>query len=264
MREAQQSLLVCADDFGMNPAIDAAVLELAAAGRLQATSCMADGPSLAADAPALLASGLQTGLHLNFTEKLAWDGLYLPLGALLRASWLRRLDRRALQAQIARQLDGFEDAFGRAPHFVDGHQHVHQVPQIRELLLAELGRRYPGRLPWLRRTTAGKLAGLPWRLRAKARLIGALGAGALARQAQREGYALNRRFLGAYDFQGGAAAYARWLAAWRANAQPGDLMMCHPATAATPGDALGAQRVAEFEVLMAAPPADGAPARPRA
>ncbi|WP_262356388.1 ChbG/HpnK family deacetylase, partial [Bordetella pertussis] len=46
-------IAVCGDDFGMNEAIDGALIELAGAGRLSAVSCMPLAPAFAADAPAL-------------------------------------------------------------------------------------------------------------------------------------------------------------------------------------------------------------------
>ena len=48
---------------------------------------------------------------------------------------LRLLDRNRLAIEIATQLKAFVTAFGRAPDFVDGHQHVHLFPQVREPLL---------------------------------------------------------------------------------------------------------------------------------
>ncbi len=48
------------------------------------------------------------------------------------AHWLRPED---LEVEIARQFSAFQSAFGRAPDYVDGHQHIHVFPQIREALL---------------------------------------------------------------------------------------------------------------------------------
>ncbi len=243
------SLIVCADDFGMNPAIDEGIVRLSELGRLDAASCMPQGSSFARSAPALLGTPLQRGLHLNFTETMGGPGLFLPLNRLIGLAWLRRLDRKTVRAQIARQLDKFEDVMLQRPDFVDGHQHVHQFPVIRDCLLQELLRRYGGALPWLRSTVPAALPGLPWRMQYKARVIGALGARRLARQASGHGFARNHRFLGVYDFKGGAPGYAALLRQWLQLARDGDLLMCHPAAWLVESDALGAQRRAEFEVL---------------
>lgn len=271
-------VVLCADDFGMSPGIDTGIIRLAAQGRLSAASCLARGPTFASHAPALAATGVQVGLHLNFTERLgppeaergaagrrpgdqaspvrepyaAPTGLYLPLSVLIRRAYLRRLDGRVLRAQIQDQLDGFETAFGRPPDFVDGHQHVHQLPQIRQALLDTLQRRYRGMaLPWLRSTRAISLDGTPAGHRRKAAIIQALGAAALARRANRAGFGLNARFAGVYDFRGGEAAYRALLSEWLRRIGDGDVLMCHPAAQADASDPLGPQRVAEFNVLSA-------------
>src|SRR5690606_16674643 len=139
-------------------------------------------------ASTLMQTGIQTALHLNFTEALTRPGFYLPLAMLIRRAYLRRLDVDTVRSQISRQLDAFEEVFGRARHFVDGHQHIHQLPQIREALMALLAQRYPGPArPWLRCTRAAALGTTPFRYRAKAAIIQALGASKLARLAGANG-----------------------------------------------------------------------------
>lgn len=243
-------VVLCADDFGMSPAIDTGIIRLAEQGRLSAASCLSQGPAFAVHAAALAETGVQAGLHLNFTEPLGQAGLYLPLGALIHQAYLRRLDAAAVRAQILRQLDGFEAVLGRAPDFVDGHQHVHQLPQIREALLEALAKRYPSQArPWLRSTRAAALGGLPARHRVKAGIIQALGAQALARRARGAGFHLNARFAGVYDFRGGEAVYRVLLRNWLRGLADGDLLMCHPAAHVDAADPMGAQRAAEFNVL---------------
>lgn len=243
-------IVICADDFGMDSAIDDAILQLGQQGRLNAASCLTQGASFAGGADALRRSTLSCGLHLNFTEMPVGDGgICMPVGRLIRQAWLRRLDPVAVRAQIVLQLDHFETHMRRAPDFVDGHQHVHQFPVIRDALLQILAQRYGERRPWLRSTVAGSLSGLPWSMRYKAHLISALGAHRLRRMARSGSYAQNRRFLGVYDFKGGVSSYSRLMRQWLSLAESGDLIMCHPAVRAVPGDVLGAQRRAEYELL---------------
>lgn len=245
--EGYRRIVLCADDFGMNSAIDAGVLKLAASGRLSATSFLVDGPTGRGSVHALLDAGLQVGLHLNLTEDFGQPGLCMPLGRLIRAAYLRRLPVSEVVATVSRQLDQFHALMGRPPDYVDGHQHVHQLPGVRGPLLETLARLVP--LPWLRNTEHPRSVGLPLRLRAKARVIAALGAGSLAREARSRGFVLNPGFLGVYDFQGGQPAYQRWLRCWLTQARAGDVLMCHPAFGEGSGDALSTQRQAEFAVL---------------
>jgi predicted glycoside hydrolase/deacetylase ChbG (UPF0249 family) len=247
---AARQLAICCDDFGLHGGVNAAVQQLAEMGRVQATGCLVGGPGWAGSAPLLrrLAdSGVEIGLHLDFTEFPLLAGSRRRLPGLILASLMHRLDRQALGDEIRAQLDAFERHLGRPPAFVDGHQHVHQLPQIRLQLLDELDRRYPAPRPWLRSTRAGP--GAP----PKARLIEALGAGGLAALARRRGYRQNRHLLGVYDFRGGAARYRELLGGWLAGAANADLLMCHPSLEWHNGDASSDARRAEFDVLSAAP-----------
>ena len=258
MAEAsEKKIVVCADDYGMSTAVNQAVLQLAQMGRLNATSCLVDGPAFAQGAPALKDSGIQMGLHLNFTEKLvATQGIYKPLGQLVRACWLRSLPRAQVNRQINHQLDRFEQLLQCAPQFVDGHQHVHQFPVIRTELLKVLAQRYSSHKPWLRSTCAGSLAGLAIRQRIKAGVVQMLGGSLFRHLATQQGFQVNNGFLGVYDFQGGQEAYLRYLRCWLGNARQGDLLMCHPAAMLDPADALALQRLAEFNVLGSGAVAD--------
>ncbi len=193
------------------------------------------------------------GLHLDLTESPLLLRPFQPLTRLIRDSFLHRLDRKALRAEIRAQLDTFEQAIGRAPAYIDGHQHVHQFPVVRSELLEELGDRYGWSKPWLRSTrrARGTWAGLrpacrdlvkPW-------VIEQLGSRGLASIARRVGYPQNAHLLGVYDFRGGPRRYQEFLAAWLSAARNGDLLMCHPSLPTHANDPLIEARSAEFRVL---------------
>lgn len=247
-------VVVCGDDFGMNADVDEGMIALAGMGRVSAVSCLTLGPTFAANAPRLAALDVDIGLHLNLSETLRAGAEPMPaLGALILKAYAGLLDAAWVEAQLVRQFDAFEAAFGRAPDYVDGHQHVHQLPGIRQRLLALMARRY-GTLagvqtPWLRQTAPGMQCGMPLKESVKARVIGALGASALAREARSSGLRTNRRLLGVYAFDGGKRRYAHFLQTWLFNAREGDLVMCHPALGSERGSAMARQRRAEFDVL---------------
>jgi predicted glycoside hydrolase/deacetylase ChbG (UPF0249 family) len=247
-----RSIAICADDFGMNDSVDDGILELAAMRRLSAVSVLTQGPSIDHRAAELATLDVDLGVHLNFTEALGQSGLFMAIGPLVARSYTSGLDRSAITAQIERQLDAFEARFGRAPNYVDGHQHVHQLPRIREALLATLGRRYGPQAPWIRITTPGDLRHVPAGARVKAHIIAGLGSMAFARAVARAGLSRNRRFLGVYDFTGGEDGYSTLMQGWLDGAQAGDLMMCHPAKSISDATPMARQRVAEFQVLSSA------------
>jgi predicted glycoside hydrolase/deacetylase ChbG (UPF0249 family) len=247
-------LAVCVDDFGLGEGVNQAVLALARLGRISATSCMVGAARFPPGVPALrelAPATLDVGLHLDLTEAPGDARLRLPLQKWIVLSHLRLLPRAALRREIDGQLDAFERAFGRPPAHVDGHEHVHQLPGVRQELVAALEARYRDRRPWLRNTRRPRGA----RLDRKAWIIEAVGAAGLARLARARGFGQNGHLVGVYDFRGNAERYLALLGGWLRAARDGDLLMCHPATQLVAG-ATGPARLWEYEVL--AGPAFGA------
>jgi chitin disaccharide deacetylase len=245
---AVKQVALCIDDFGLHEGVDNAALELAQRDRVTAISCMVGAPHWEVGALKLSevrADRVDVGLHLDFTEHPISPGNRWQLPGLIAASMARVLDRRSLRTEIDAQLDRFEQGLGRPPAHVDGHQHIHQFPVLRDALLEALLQRYPAQRPWLRRTARrrGGAAGFkPW-------LIEHLGSAPLAEAARGHGFAQNECFLGVYDFTGDADGYRARLAHWLAAAREGDLLMCHPALEAPAADAISAARKVEYAVI---------------
>jgi predicted glycoside hydrolase/deacetylase ChbG (UPF0249 family) len=248
-----RAIAVCADDFGLHDGIDQAAVQLARLGRITAISCLVDGPAWRTDAAALrdLPRATELGLHLNLTELLGPGRTYSLRGLILRA-YARALDHGTLRAEIQRQLGAFIANVGRLPDFVDGHQHVHQLPGVREALLAVLDEQAGAAQPWLRCTLPPVRSSQDWLPRGtryKALVIARLGGAAFAALAAARGYRTNGRLLGVYGFDGTEDGYLDRLRTWLALARDGDLLMCHPAVPGTWRDPLLPARVREFRVL---------------
>lgn len=247
-----KQVCICADDFGLESGVNAGIAALSRQGRLNAVSCLSTGPTFAAQADMLRDLDIDIGLHLNFTETLGEQGLYMPIGKLILASGLRMLPTDKVDNQISRQLDRFESVMGRAPDFVDGHLHVHQLPQIRESLLKQVTHRY-GERPtlWMRDTTPGPLdPALPIIQRLKARLIGSLGARRLTSLAHARGIRTNEGgFFGVYDFARPHPPHLSMLESWLSRSSQGALLMVHPAQRILPDDPFGQDRIEEYHVL---------------
>ena len=145
---------LCVDDYGLHEGVNRAVGELAALGRVQATSAMVGGAAWASGLALLRQldpAQVQVGLHLDLTECALNPALRLPLGRCIAQAYLRRFDTAALAREIAQQLDRFEQGLGRPPAYVDGHQHIHQLPGARAALLHVLHQRYGTQAPWVRK-----------------------------------------------------------------------------------------------------------------
>ncbi len=240
---------VCVDDFGLNEAVNAGAWSLVEAGRVSALSCLTRAPAWRSGAALLRATVSEradVGLHLNLSESFGRGQWHRPLAALCAGACLHLLPAAPVRAELRAQFDAFEDAMGQAPDFVDGHQHVHPLPVVRDLLFDELMRRYPTRRPWLRNTRPPR-AFRP--APPKQRVITALGADSLALLARELRYPQNRSLLGVYRFTGTAADHARRLVSWCRAMEDDGLLMTHVATAPTSGDPIARARVTEFEVL---------------
>ncbi|MBP2231501.1 putative glycoside hydrolase/deacetylase ChbG (UPF0249 family) [Azospirillum agricola] len=200
-------ILLCADDYGLAPGVNAAIRELIALDRLTATSVMSLCPFWAPGAAPLreLAGKADVGLHFTLTDqpplgpmpRLARDGRLPPLGRLMALAYGGRLDASEIHDELARQLDAFATAWGGPPAYIDGHQHVHQLPTVREAVADALAA-----LPGAYVRLCGEPAGAVLRRGVavpKALLIGGLG-GSLARLARERGIPANNRFSGVYDF----------------------------------------------------------------
>jgi predicted glycoside hydrolase/deacetylase ChbG (UPF0249 family) len=220
----EQRLVVCVDDAALDATITRSVLELAAAGRITAASAMVGSPHWPVHAAALAAApGIDLGLHLDLTE--FCDPR--PLPALWLLAYARLLDQTALRRSIDAQIERFVRHAGRLPDHLDGHQHVQQLPGVREALLDAIGHHWAGRRerPWMR--TGRRPAGMATAY--KARVIEALGARRLAALAAERGVATNPALVGVYGFDANAAAYLARLDGWLTAAPDGALLMTHPA-----------------------------------
>ena len=155
--------------------------------------------------------------------------------------------RRAISQRLHQQLDLFEHFLGRRPDFVDGHQHVHSFPGIRQAVFTTLRHRYGDTLPALRQVAP--LCDRRALLQPKQLVIGLLQTG-FRRQAQRHGFRCNSGFAGVYAFRH-HQDFPALLAHWLALAPVGALIMCHPADSRQRSTLaeLDSARQAEFSFL---------------
>lgn len=239
-------ITLCADDFAQTHGISQAILQLLQMGRLSATSVMSQSALWPVLAPALreLSGQVDVGLHFNLTHP--FDNRARPLPYWLLRSQLHGLSGAALCGMLLEQIDAFADAFGRLPDFIDGHQHVHALPMVREALFAALSQRWSvARKPYLRAPDRLAHAG---DAAFKALLLKGLCRGFEA-QAQRHGYACPRWFGGLYSLTA-QADFAGWMRTWLTESAPGALLMCHPGPVhVDAGDAIGPARANEFAYL---------------
>lgn len=258
-------IILCADDYALTEGVSRAIGELAAARRLSATSVLVTSRHWQTTAPRLLVhrQHLSIGLHLDLTlgpplgpmPRLAPKGKYPSLRNLSFMSLAGLLDQNEIEAEIARQLDAFEQVLGFPPDHIDGHQHVHALPRVRQALFAVVTRRYLTQPPLLRDPgdTPDKIKARGMAVK-KAMLVRLLarGFGEAARQA---GLPTNSGFSGFSDFNL-KMPYSTELNACIQQPGPRHILMCHPghvdAELAT-RDPVVDRRKMEYEALMREP-----------
>lgn len=236
-----KGLILNADDIGLHPAVDDAVTELAAKGIIRSASVMALGRPNRDRLTSMARMGVDLGLHLDFTSELAHAAYRreTSLPSLMLSAWCGTLNADHVRCALDGQLQRFGELTGRLPDFIDGHQHVHQFPVIREALAQAL-ERYGERSIRVRSTRSRCWRG------GKAALIGMLGSEALGRRLEPLGFSRNTDFMGVYDLSADADLAGLWRR-WLAGApEQGGLAMCHPALKDWGGEAF---RVREYQFL---------------
>lgn len=256
-------IMVCADDYGIAPGVSAAIRELLAARRLSATSCMVTGAWWEDEAPRLrpFKDSVDIGLHFTLTDlaplgrmpDLAPAGRLPTLGTLIRRALLGQLDAGEIAAELERQIDRFVALMGCAPAFLDGHQHVHQLPVVRDAVIDVFVRRLQPAGAWMRFSTVSVADLFSHRIAfVRALAINVLGAGFRSR-CRACGIPGNTGFRGVRGFAN-EAPYPQLMARFLKGIDRGSLIMCHPgiADAALAAiDPVTTAREEEFALLAA-------------
>ena len=229
---------LCADDFGISSSVNIAIRDLVARGRLNAASVLVAAPSFhrseatALDALNSAAPRVAIGLHVALTAPFRpsstsfvplREGAFLSLAATCCHAAARRYERAALLTEVSSQMRAFVAAFGRTPDFVDGHQHVHLLPQIGEALLRVVKDTAPN--AWVRQ--CGRALPLGARLADRKALLLDIFSYRFRRRAAALGLRTNPAFAGAYDFND-EANFASLFAGFLDGLPDGGVVMCHP------------------------------------
>ena len=255
-------ITICADDFALSPGVSKAIVELVEKRRISATSCMTLSPWWHEQAAWLrpLSDHIDIGVHLTLTDQrplgempqLAPYGRFPNQQQLIRWCIGGKLNLSEIRDEFTRQINAFEESFGRLPDYLDGHHHIHQLPSIRDTVLDIFLKRFKRDRAYIRccwdapsniirrrlhvfRATAISLPG--WQLRKKLRS---------------NGIAFNRGFSGVHDFQG-RLRFPALMQRFLIGQSDGGLIMCHPGYADSHlhnVDPVSSWREQEFRGLM--------------
>jgi chitin disaccharide deacetylase len=229
---------LCADDYGLAPGVNRAIRDLIERGRLNATSVMLVGAAIGRDEVTALQEAVAKsprcaiGLHATLTAPFrpltmhfrpTDGGMFLPFSRLLRAGLLRRIDAELIYGELMVQLAAFRELFGRAPDYVDGHQHAQLFPQARDGFLRAVKEAAPD--AWVRQ--CGRSLPLAQRLASPKALVLDILSAQFRRRAARAGLPFNPAFAGAYDFST-EPDFGELMRQFLDGMPDGGLVMCHP------------------------------------
>ena len=255
--EARIRIVLNADDFGLAPGIDTAILALLQRGRLSGVSAMASAPCWEADGPRLarFTATADIGLHFALTEVPTLPVVRQPrkdrppftFAEVYRAAWTGRIDVDLVLDELRLQWNRFRDVVGQAPSHLDSHQHVHQLPGVRRAVLAFLDSLPAGERPYVRTCVERRRTILRRNVDSGRALAFGWAGAALARALRERRVATNDGFSGVYNFV--AADYRALFRRFLKDVRERTIVICHPAVDGAPGDPIVAARTREYAYL---------------
>ncbi len=225
-------IVLCADDYGQAPTVSQGIIDLLELGRLSAVSCMVNSPFWPVHATWLLPfqHAIDIGLHLNLTEGKplskpfieAYGESLFSLSALMYRGLVRQLNKDILEAECLAQIDQFVEMRGCLPAFVDGHQHIHQFPVIREALISAYNKRLRAERVYLRLVNEK----IKW-IDVKKRIIQGMGTKRFQSLLNKNDIPYNQSFAGIYSLSP-RVHYATLFPRFLNEIKDQGLIMCHP------------------------------------
>ncbi|XP_041265995.1 carbohydrate deacetylase isoform X1 [Onychostruthus taczanowskii] len=154
----QVKLIVTGDDFGYCPRRNQGIVDCFLAGAVSNVSLLVNG-SAAADAAKLARRyNIPIGLHANLSEGspvcevlktnsslLNQDGFFHGKMGFRTALSKGLLNMSEVKQELKAQVELFHELTGHLPPHMDGHQHVHVLPEVRHVfaeVLEEYGIKY--------------------------------------------------------------------------------------------------------------------------
>jgi predicted glycoside hydrolase/deacetylase ChbG (UPF0249 family) len=247
-----KSIILCADDYGQNRAISQAILALLEKNRLSAVSCMTNSPDWPQQAGFLKAFSdrIDIGLHFNLTEGESLSRAFAleSLPRVLIKSSLRQLNQAAIEKELVAQLNQFKEVMGCLPQFIDGHQHIHYFPIVRDALFSVYETHLRPSKAYLRSVADPHPFSFPRSVK-KCVMQGWLGATSFKKALIQRDIPHNTSFSGVYNFSD-RYAYADLFSHFLKSVETGGLIMCHPGKKGETKDAISAARQREYAYLM--------------
>jgi predicted glycoside hydrolase/deacetylase ChbG (UPF0249 family) len=242
MKTKHSDLIICADDYGINSKVNEAIIDLLQKRKINATSVMVYGVGLH-DLKIIKHNNCSIGLHFDLTE-LAHSSKYKNnLYKLIFDCMTNRLDTNCIAMELESQLRIFIDIFGFLPDHIDGHQHIHALPNIRHIIFKILRDHYDNGRCFVRNPSPSANVG---RFFLKRMALNFLFIG-YERNLKNFNFDFNDHFDGVYDFSE-SVDYPSLLMRWINRHKEQTIIMTHPSFL-NKSDPLGTNRYKEYQAL---------------
>jgi len=175
------------------------------------------------------------GWHVNLTEgtpltkakSLTQNGQFLSLPQLMQRAFTRQLNQRELYEELDAQLSAFKEVAGHTPDFIDGHQHIHHLPMIKNQLLKLYQEKCAQHQTYIRLTHPSLSSVFKTIQSPKSTIIGLTGGRSFPRLLKNRSIPHNSSFSGIYNFAQ-SHQYRRYFKDFLQASTTKGLIMCHP------------------------------------
>uniref|UniRef100_A0A8D0DL88 Carbohydrate deacetylase n=1 Tax=Salvator merianae TaxID=96440 RepID=A0A8D0DL88_SALMN len=146
MRKATVKLIVTGDDFGYCPRRNQGIVDCFLAGAVSNVSLLVNGSAVLDAVQLARRYHIPIGLHANLSEGspvcpvlkekstlLNNEGFFHGKMGIRTALASGLLNLSEVKEELRAQVDLFRELTGHLPHHMDGHQHVHVLPEIRHV-----------------------------------------------------------------------------------------------------------------------------------
>jgi predicted glycoside hydrolase/deacetylase ChbG (UPF0249 family) len=230
-------IMICADDFGLSPAVSNSILDLAKIKRVSAISCIVNFPNEIKDFQRLRKlKGVDVGLHFTMTDfvplskqaKSFFNNRFPNSNKLFAQSLCRSIPEKLIECELKVQYQALTDLLGRQPDYIDGHHHIHQYPGIAHIIAnfsSELTKESHNVYV---RTTSDLFHSILYRKKyaLKSLFLSLLGK-YLSLKLKKVGVPTNTSFSGVYNFSD-SDNYVLLFKSMLKKHQNNGLIMCHP------------------------------------
>ncbi|XP_057687583.1 carbohydrate deacetylase isoform X1 [Corythoichthys intestinalis] len=172
MPQPRIMLVVTGDDFGYCPKRNQGIVDCFKAGGISSVSLLVNASAAKDAADLAKRHSIPIGLHANLSEGIPVSQSLQQASTLInergffhgkmgfrQALGRHQLNMEEVELELRHQIRLFRELTGHLPHHMDGHQHVHILPEVREVfaqVLSDHG------IPYTRVPVEPGLQSCPW------------------------------------------------------------------------------------------------------